>query len=592
MKKLTDICDIQYGYAFDSKCFTEDSSYPQLVRIRDVKKGYSETYYSGDYPEEYILSEGDLLVGMDGEFNIARWKCSGALLNQRVCRLTAKVGTNEEYLRFAMSKSLKEIEQRTAFVTVKHLSAKELNKLELDVPELSKQDKIADTLSRLERVIEARKEEMEKLDDLIKARFVEMFGDIATGNYKYDTRKLGDVANVGSSHRVFTTEFVKKGIPFYRGTEIGELANGNKPAEPFYISEEHYNRLVYNDTKGIYLEKEARAKYISEETFEKLKCTEIFPGDILVSRLPDPVGRACIIPEKEERMITAVDCTICRPNESIISKEYLCYFMRSSAYYKRLLGSVTGTTRKRISRKNLGNVELEVPSKERQMDVVEQLDCLVKVIESRKQELQLLDNLIKARFVEMFGNPVINEKRWRQKSLGEITTKIGSGATPKGGKGAYQEEGITLIRSMNVHNGLFEYRELAHISDEQAAKLDNVAIEENDVLLNVTGASVARSCVVPNKILPARVNQHVCIIRCKEYINPVFLNKLLIDDNYQDLLWSVAGAGATREAITKQQVERLQIIMPPVELQNEFMRFCNQVDKSKVVYQGYSQYIA
>ena len=192
----------------------------------------------------------------------------------------------------------------------------------------------------------------------------------------------------------------------------------------------------------------------------------------------------------------------------------------------------------------------------------------------------------------MFGNPVINEKRWRQKSLGEITTKIGSGATPKGGKGAYQEEGITLIRSMNVHNGLFEYRELAHISDEQAAKLDNVAIEENDVLLNITGASVARSCVVPNKILPARVNQHVCIIRCKEYINPVFLNKLLIDDNYQDLLWSVAGAGATREAITKQQVERLQIIMPPVELQNEFMRFCNQVDKSKVVYQGYSQYIA
>ena len=358
MKKLTDICDIQYGYAFDSKCFTEDSSYPQLVRIRDVKKGYSETYYSGDYPEEYILSEGDLLIGMDGEFNIARWKCSGALLNQRVCRLTAKVGTNEEYLRFAMSKSLKEIEQRTAFVTVKHLSAKELNKLELDVPELSKQDKIADTLSRLERVIEARKEEMEKLDDLIKARFV-----------------------------------------------------------------------------------------------------------------------------------------------------------------------------------------------------------------------------------EMFGNPVINEKRWRQKSLGEITTKIGSGATPKGGKGAYQEEGITLIRSMNVHNGLFEYRELAHISDEQAAKLDNVAIEENDVLLNITGASVARSCVVPNKILPARVNQHVCIIRCKEYINPVFLNKLLIDDNYQDLLWSVAGAGATREAITKQQVERLQIIMPPVELQNEFMRFCNQVDKSKVAVQ-------
>lgn len=92
MKKLTDICDIQYGYAFDSKCFTEEPLYPPLVRIRDVKRGYSETYYSGDYSEEYLITSGDLLIGMDGEFNIARWKSDRALLNQRVCKLTAKKG--------------------------------------------------------------------------------------------------------------------------------------------------------------------------------------------------------------------------------------------------------------------------------------------------------------------------------------------------------------------------------------------------------------------------------------------------------------------------------------------------------------------
>lgn len=210
MKRLADICDIQYGYAFDSKCFTEDSSYPQLVRIRDVKRGYSETYYSGNYPEEYILSEGDLLIGMDGEFNIARWKCSGALLNQRVCKLTTKVGTNEEYLRFAMLKSLKEIEQRTAFVTVKHLSAKELNKLELDVPELTKQDKIADTLSRLERVIEARKEELEKLDELIKARFVELFC-----NKGYPIIKWNDIFNT-TTGKLDSNDAVEDGkYPFF-----------------------------------------------------------------------------------------------------------------------------------------------------------------------------------------------------------------------------------------------------------------------------------------------------------------------------------------------------------------------------------------
>ena len=170
MKKLIDICDIQYGYAFDSAYFTENSCYPPLARIRDVKRGYSETYYSGGYSEEYILASGDLLVGMDGEFNIARWKCDGALLNQRVCRLLAKKGTNEEYLRFAMMKVLKEIERRTAFVTVKHLSAKELNKLQLVVPDLSTQNKVSEILSRLEKIIGLRRQELKRLDDLIKAR--------------------------------------------------------------------------------------------------------------------------------------------------------------------------------------------------------------------------------------------------------------------------------------------------------------------------------------------------------------------------------------------------------------------------------------
>ena len=266
-----------------------------------------------------------------------------------------------------------------------------------------------------------------------------------------------------------------------------------------------------------------------------------------------------------------------------LEKQYLYYYLKSDVTLQRIKTVATGSVRDNLKLDMLYEFPIELPTREEQVMIVDILDRARKVITLRKKELITLDEFIKARFVEMFGNPVINEKRWKQKSLGEITTKIGSGATPKGGKSAYQEEGITLIRSMNVHNGLFEYKELAHISDEQAAKLDNVAIEENDVLLNITGASVARSCVVPSKILPARVNQHVCVIRCKECIIPEFLNKLLTDDNYQDLLWSIAGAGATREAITKQQVESLQIIMPPAELQDEFEKFVKQVNKSKVV---------
>ncbi len=96
---------------------------------------------------------------------------------------------------------------------------------------------------------------------------------------------------------------------------------------------------------------------------------------------------------------------------------------------------------------------------------------------------------------------------------------------------------------------------------------------------------MARCCIVPSDVLPARVNQHVCIVRCKNDILPTFLCSLLIDDNFQKHLWNIAGSGATREAITKQQVENLSIILPPLELQQQFATFVEQTNKSKVVVQ-------
>ena len=350
-----------------------------------------------------------------------------------------------------------------------------------------------------------------------------------------------------------------------------------------FVDEDEAYCMVYEQKHAIQKTMDVETRYVNEQKYNELKRFNIHGGDIIVS-CRGTIGETFVVPEDAPLGIMHPSIMKIRLKDGVYDKYYFNLLLKSRLKKHEAEANGSGI-KMAISATELGRELFPVPTMQEQQEITDIISGISAVIEKRKQELSALDDLIKARFVEMFGNPVINEKRWRQKSLGEITTKIGSGATPKGGKGAYQEEGITLIRSMNVHNGLFEYRELAHISDEQAAKLDNVAIEENDVLLNITGASVARSCVVPNKILPARVNQHVCIIRCKEYINPVFLNKLLIDDNYQDLLWSVAGAGATREAITKQQVESLQIIMPPVELQNEFMRFCNQVDKSKVAVQ-------
>jgi len=153
---------------------------------------------------------------------------------------------------------------------------------------------------------------------------------------------------------------------------------------------------------------------------------------------------------------------------------------------------------------------------------------------------------------------------WLTNKLGAVTTKIGSGATPLGGEKAYKDAGICLIRSLNVHDGRFKEGKLARIDSGQAARLSNVVVEMGDVLLNITGASVARCCMVPPEILPARVNQHVSIIRTvKDKLLPTFLHYLLISTNYKNrLLQTGEDGGSTRQAITKAQLEGFIVNYP------------------------------
>lgn len=245
MTKLTDVCDIQYGYAFDSRCFSDDETHLPLIRIRDVKRGYSETFYNGDYPEEYIIHTGDLLVGMDGEFNIARWKSRDALLNQRVCKIVEKKGINGEYIRFFLSKALKEIENRTAFVTVKHLSAKELNKIELDLPSIEKQAKIAESLCKIEKIITHRRTQLEKLDLLIKARFVEMFGDCVSNNMNWKVSSLESVCD-----KIYGGGTPSKShIEYYENGDIPWVSSKDMKYNIITDSQIHINELgVRNST--------------------------------------------------------------------------------------------------------------------------------------------------------------------------------------------------------------------------------------------------------------------------------------------------------------------------------------------------------
>ena len=248
-------------------------------------------------------------------------------------------------------------------------------------------------------------------------------------------------------------------------------------------------------------------------------------------------------------------------------KEILQNFLNLQLLYlnDHIYSLSRGTAQKNLDVPAFRNIEIKYPkSIPEQQRIVAILDNAFAKIEkakaNAKQNLKNAKELFESYLQGIFEN---KDDNWEEKKLIEITNKIGSGATPRGGNESYKSEGISLVRSMNVHDFEFREKNLAFIDDQQAKELNNVTLQENDVLLNITGASVARCCVIPKEILPARVNQHVSIIRAKkEIIDPIFLNLLLTSKFYKDQLLFTGEQGATRQAITKAQLEVFKIAFP------------------------------
>ena len=371
MTKLIDICDIQYGYAFDSACFTEDNSYLPLVRIRDVKRGFSETFYSGEYPEEYVIHKGDLIVGMDGEFNIARWKSIDALLNQRVCKLKAKEGTNEEYLRFALVKALKTIEDKTAFVTVKHLSAKELNKLELDMPGIEEQNVRAESMAKLEKVISYRKEELSALDNLIKARFVEMFGNLRMNTKGWSVKTFDKLSYLITDGEHSTPRRITQGVYLLSARNI--LNHSLQLEDVDYIDKEEYERIA--------------KRVVPQE------------GDVLIS-CSGTVGRCCSVPAGVKfQMVRSV--ALIRFKEEI-NHVFAEYMITSDYLQEQIKGSQTVSAQANLFQGKIKALKGFVPPIELQKqfaDFVNQVDKSKVAVQKALDETQMLfDSLMQEYF--------------------------------------------------------------------------------------------------------------------------------------------------------------------------------------------------
>ena len=166
---------------------------------------------------------------------------------------------------------------------------------------------------------------------------------------------------------------------------------------------------------------------------------------------------------------------------------------------------------------------------------------------------------------------------WEVVRLADVTSFLSTGATPRGGKNVYKSEGVSLIRSQNVYNHEFSKHGLAHIDESAAYKLRRVDIQEDDVLLNITGDSVARCCVVPKWTLPARVNQHVAIIRTSDRLNSTFLQKYLSAPRVKAYVLG-HDSGGTRKALTKAHIESFLVPLPPLPEQRRIAHILGSLD--------------
>jgi len=267
------------------------------------------------------------------------------------------------------------------------------------------------------------------------------------------------------------------------------------------------------------------------------------------------------------------------------------YFMYAVEYNLDKMSLKThGATMKHITKKDFDNVVIPYPDLDYQKEVAYRLTSLKGIIENYKKQLDLLDELVKARFMEMFGDPVLNEKSWRVIKLGKLCSKICNGNTPKGGSDNYTKEGIMFFRSQNVWKNRLELDDIVYIDEATHEKMKETSLNYGDILITKTGrintenSSLGRSALFLGKNDSANINGHVYLVRINsELVNRHFVLQILISPQYRDLIRRVCVGGIDKRQLNQNHIYDFPIIIPPLELQNQFASFVEEIDKSRLL---------
>ena len=351
-KKLGEVCKIIYGYPFDSKLFNNNQEGMPVIRIRDVVRGFSETYTTEPCDNKYWISKNDVLIGMDGDFNISTWKSSSALLNQRVCKLESGEQTTNLYLRYILPTTLQGIWDKKLFTTVKHLSAKDLNGISLPIPPLAEQKRIVAKIDAAFEKIDALKANAEKNLANAKELFQSALDEAMRPKKGWVEKRLGEIGDTLTGMTPSTKDKTNFGsyMPFVKPGDI-------MPFSPIKFRDEGLSR------KGVGMSR-------------------------LVKK--DSVLMVCIGASIGKTGYADRDCTCNQQINALMprgfSGRYLYYILSSEKFKKTLIDEAGQTTLPIISKSKWENLRICVSaSLAEQNKIVKRLDCLSEKLEALQQ---------------------------------------------------------------------------------------------------------------------------------------------------------------------------------------------------------------
>ncbi len=311
--------------------------------------------------------------------------------------------------------------------------------------------------------------------------------------------------------------------------------------------------------------------------------------DVLISTVRPNLNGVAMVPQNLDDAIASTGYCVLRAVQSKLEPLYLLYWVQTETFINDMVLKATGANYPAVSDKTIKQSKIPLPPLKEQKKIAEILDAADSLRQKDKQLVEHYDRLSQSLFLDMFGDPVTNLKGWKVKKLKDLSTKIHSGNTPKGGSKVYVDKGVTFLRSQNVWKNRLELDDVAYIDETTHRNMSKSSLKNKDILMTKTGrintenSSLGRAAMFLGEDDTANVNGHVYLIRLQENIINEFVLFILTSIEYRDYIRSICVGGIDKRQLNKDHLENFPIISPPRVLQEKFVGQLKLIEKQKLL---------